>query len=213
MPVSRLLHPGHRDLAAQRWASDGRSAVDGLLALVAQAPPGPAREQVRAAIARAGATILDRTARPGHLTGSALVVRAAGDATLLLLHAKLGKWLQPGGHADGDANLVHVAWREAVEETGITDLAIWPVPIDVDVHEVRPPADDPHLHLDMRFLVVAPTGVTPVRNHESRALRWVPWADLEALDADPGLLRLASRGRLDLSAILAEDERRRTAGD
>ena len=135
-----------------------------------------------------------RTCRPGHLTGSALVVDHAGEDTLLLLHAKFGRWLQPGGHADGDANLASVALREATEETGIDGLLIWPQPLHLDIHEVDPPGEDPHLHYDVRFLVQAPIGAEPRGNHESKALRWVPLDGLAEFGCDPGLVRLAQLG-------------------
>ena len=135
-----------------------------------------------------------RTCRPGHLTGSALVVDHAGENTLLLLHAKFGRWLQPGGHADGDANLASVALREATEETGIGSLRIWPQPLHLDIHEVDPPGEDPHLHYDVRFLVQAPAGAQPKGNHESRGLRWVPLDGLADFGCDPGLVHLAQLG-------------------
>ncbi|HMS14883.1 MAG TPA: NUDIX hydrolase [Microthrixaceae bacterium] len=134
-----------------------------------------------------------RTCRPGHLTGSAFVVDASGRHGLLMFHTKLQRWLQPGGHADGDTNLAAVAWREASEETGITGLRVLRDALDIDIHRVAPPAEDPHLHLDVRFLVVAPPGAALAGNHESRDLRWV---EREALAApeyglDPGTMRLA----------------------
>ncbi len=135
-----------------------------------------------------------RTCRPGHLTGSALVVDSTGDNTLLMLHAKFGRWLQPGGHADGDANLAAVALREATEETGIEGLRIWPQPLHLDIHEVDPPGEDAHLHFDVRFLVQAPADAQPQGNHESRGLRWVPLDGVAPLGCDPGLVRLAVLG-------------------
>lgn len=135
-----------------------------------------------------------RTCRPGHLTGSALVVDSVGVNTLLLLHAKFGRWLQPGGHADGNANLAAVALREATEETGIDGLRIWPQPLHLDIHEVDPPGEDPHLHYDVRFLVQAPAGAQPRGNHESRGLRWVPLDGLADFGCDPGLVHLAQLG-------------------
>jgi len=135
-----------------------------------------------------------RTCRPGHLTGSALVVDSAGVNTLLLLHAKFGRWLQPGGHADGDANLAAVALREATEETGIHGLRIWPHPLHLDIHKVDPPDEDPHLHYDVRFLVQGPAGARPQGNHESRGLHWVRLDGLADFGCDSGLVHLARLG-------------------
>ena len=139
---------------------------------------------------------LERTERPGHLTGSALVVNADLERVLVLLHTKLSIWVQPGGHADGDANLAAVALREAHEETGIAGLAVWPVAIDLDIHEVDPPAEDAHFHHDVRFLVMAPPGAVVAANHESRDQRWVLTDELADLGVDVGLQRLAAKGLL-----------------
>ena len=136
--------------------------------------------------------LAERSCRPGHLTGSACVLDASGDTTLLLFHTKLQRWLQPGGHADGEVVLAAVALREATEESGIDGLWIDPAPIDLDIHLVDPPGEDAHLHLDVRFLVVAPTGAQPTGNHESQDIRWVDVADLVAYDVDPGLLRMVA---------------------
>ena len=136
--------------------------------------------------------IAHRSARPGHLTGSAFVVDSTATHGLLLFHTKLQRWLQPGGHADGDTNLASVALREATEESGIEGLEVWSDPIDLDIHRVSPPAEDAHLHLDVRYLVVAPPGAQPVGNEESQALRWVSEADFATYDLDAGLLRMAA---------------------
>ncbi|MEM9204427.1 MAG: NUDIX hydrolase [Actinomycetota bacterium] len=137
---------------------------------------------------------LVRAERPGHFTGSALVVHPDLQRTLVLFHTKLQIWVQPGGHADGDANLAAVALREAEEETGIVGLRVWPVAIDLDIHEVDPPKEDAHLHYDVRFVVMAPEGAQVDANHESQDQRWVRPDELPALGADAGLQRLAANG-------------------
>jgi 8-oxo-dGTP pyrophosphatase MutT (NUDIX family) len=137
---------------------------------------------------------LHRSCVSGHLTGSALVVEEGTGRLLVLFHRKLQRWLQPGGHADGDANLAAVALREATEETGIDTLMVDPVPIDLDVHRVEPPGEAAHDHLDIRFLVVAPRGAVPAGNHESEALRWVRIEQLDELGVDQGTIRMARAG-------------------
>lgn len=151
-----------------------------------------------------------RACESGHLTGSAVVVDPAGTRSLLLLHRKLGRWFQPGGHADGDTNLAAVALREAQEETGIEGLCVSTRAVDVDVHFVEPPGEPSHLHLDVRFLVVAPPGAVEMGNEESLALRWVSEAELDRLDpaVDVATRRLVARGLalvadLDLRRLVA----------
>ena len=77
---------------------------------------------------------LHRTCVTGHLTGSAWVVDSTGEHGLVLFHSKIQRWLQPGGHADGEANLARVALLEASEESGIEGLRVWTQPVDVDIH-------------------------------------------------------------------------------
>ncbi|MBX3283861.1 MAG: NUDIX domain-containing protein [Actinobacteria bacterium] len=122
-----------------------------------------------------------------------------------MLHRKLERWFQPGGHADGDANLAAVALREATEETGIARLRVVLPAIDLDVHRVEPPGEDPHLHLDLRFLVVAPQGAEEAGNHESLALRWVDEAGLDGLSppVDDSTRRLVRRGLAVAGEVLA----------
>jgi len=138
---------------------------------------------------------LSRSCEEGHLTGSALVVDHAAERVLLILHRKLGRWLQPGGHADGDGDLARTALREATEETGLATLAVaLPTPLDLDVHVVSSPKEAPHLHLDLRFLVVAPRGAAPEPNAESTAWAWVEPAELDRYGVDEAVRRMVGPG-------------------
>lgn len=183
---------------------DNRSVTDPRLSVEA-GPSGPERDQILSLINEYEGHepgVLDRTCRPGHLTGSALVVDPSNRQVLVLFHAKLQRWLQPGGHADGDADLARVALREATEETGISGLRVLEPAIDLDVHVVKPPFEDAHEHHDVRFLVLAPPGACPLGNHESEKLEWVSVQNLAGLGADIGLLRLAKRGMDHLDHLL-----------
>ena len=144
--------------------------------------------------ARSHPDSLHRTCIEGHFTGSALVVEERTGRVLVLFHTKLRKWLQPGGHTDGEATMAITALREATEETGLHGLRVHPEAIDLDIHEVRPPSEPPHLHHDIRHLVLAPHGSVPVGNHESESLRWVTTGELADLDVDESVLRLVRSG-------------------
>ena len=135
---------------------------------------------------------LHRSCLEGHLTGSAAVIDPRRRRVLLLLHAKVQRWLQPGGHADGDGNLARVALREAEEETGIAGLQVVTPAVDLDVHVFHHAAgtEPDHLHLDVRHLVLAPPGAVAVTNHESEGIRWVPVDDLGGIDVDDGTVRM-----------------------
>lgn len=123
-----------------------------------------------------------RTHLPGHLTGSAWIVDTSRKFVLLTHHAKLNKWLQPGGHADGDENILNVALREVHEETGLHPLETPQHHLfDIDIHPIPARQDFPqHFHYDVRFLVVADKNEPLLLSEESHALAWVPLAEVAA---------------------------------
>lgn len=132
-----------------------------------------------------------RSRLEGHLTASALVLDHDRKRALLTFHKKLNCWLQLGGHCDGDASLVRVALREAIEESGIPDLVIDPRPIDLDIHPIPArPGEPMHLHLDTRFLVYAPKGAQIAMSEESLDLRWFLLAHRGAEVTDESVRRL-----------------------
>jgi len=135
----------------------------------------------------------------GHLTASALVIDPEGPRMVLLHHRKLDIWVQPGGHVDLSGDLAADALREATEETGIEGLSVVRPAVDIDVHPIVTPAEPPHDHHDVRFVVLAPGGAELVPNHESKAARWVDMDHFGGLDVDDSVRRLADAGRRWLS--------------
>ncbi len=148
------------------------------------------------------ADCFERSHPEGHVTGSALVVTPGLDRVLLMLHGKLGRWLQLGGHADGDPRVEQVALKEAGEESGLADLDFLPyehllgaaVPrplaFDLDVHAIPARGSVPaHFHHDVRFLVVARGSLEPRRNAESRDLGWWTLQQARDLTDEPSMHR------------------------
>lgn len=132
---------------------------------------------------------------PGHFTGSAWLVDATGQQALLTHHRKLQRWLQPGGHADGEADIAAVAAREAEEESGIAGLSLVPQLFDIDRHRIPARAVEPeHWHYDLRFVLRAPPGASFLVGPESIDLAWVAIERIASEpEFDPSLARMARR--------------------
>jgi len=141
----------------------------------------------------------DRTCVPGHVTGSAWVVSHDGARFLLTHHRKLGRWLQLGGHSDGDPDTAAVALREAREESGIAGLRLATIdgdvrPLDLDAHEIPARGGEPaHVHYDVRFLVVAPPDAVLAVSAESLALRWFDVGRPLDVEHDESVARLRKK--------------------
>ena len=155
-------------------------------------------ERMRAFVS-AHADCFERTCVPGHVTGSAWILSPDRSHFLLTHHKKLERWLQLGGHADGDPDSAAVALREAREESGMGELAFaWPtepgVPLDVDIHEIPARGREPaHLHHDVRYLLVAAPGQELARSDESHDLRWFPCATWRAQLDEESQRRMARK--------------------
>jgi 8-oxo-dGTP pyrophosphatase MutT (NUDIX family) len=151
----------------------------------------------------------ERSCFPGHVTASAWVLSPDGKRFLLTHHRKLDRWLQLGGHADGDSDVAAAALREAREESGLAELrfayaADAPVPIDLDVHLIPARGSDPaHHHHDVRFVLVAAPGQTIFASDESTSLEWFDMDVLEDVADDDSVLRLGRKVRrlLEASAL------------
>jgi 8-oxo-dGTP pyrophosphatase MutT (NUDIX family) len=141
------------------------------------------------------ADCLHRGCAQGHLTGSAWMVSPRRDRALLVHHRKLDRWLQPGGHADGDPDLAAVAMREAREETGlIAAHLVSPEIFDFDRHWIPQRGAEPgHWHYDFRFLVEADPLAPLLLSAESNELRWFALQEIEAVARGGSLLRMAGK--------------------
>ena len=135
---------------------------------------------------------------PGHITGSAILLNMAGDKILMNYHKKLNRWLIFGGHADGEEDMLNVAVRETMEESGIT--AFKPVNadiIDFDIHTM--PAhpgkgEPPHLHYDIRYVMQMTDKQNPVISDESTRLEWMDFNQAYAITGDDiGFKRLLDK--------------------
>ena len=117
-------------------------------------------------------------AAPVHVTASAWVVSPDREQVLLMHHRKYGEWFPPGGHADGDADVVRVALRECAEETGVDPAHIKlldPAIFDVDIHDVPTVGQVlAHGHIDIRFVVEIDDRLPIPGNDESHEVKWFP---------------------------------------
>ncbi|TPW14458.1 MAG: NUDIX hydrolase [Halothiobacillaceae bacterium] len=134
----------------------------------------------------------ERTLTPGHITGSAWIINLERTHVLLTHHAKLDRWLQLGGHSDGDPDTLAVALREGREESGLQELRpVTETIFDVDVHLIPARRDElAHYHYDVRFLLEADSATPLVISAESKDLAWVALVDLPDRVDEESLLRM-----------------------
>lgn len=130
----------------------------------------------------------------GHFTGAAWLVSADGARILMTHHRKLERWLQLGGHADGDRDMAQVALKEAEEESGLPGLSVEAGSIfDLDRHWIPERKDVPgHWHYDVRYVVRAGKDERYSVSDESHDLAWRPIAEV-AQDPDESLSRMARK--------------------
>lgn len=133
---------------------------------------------------------------PGHLTGSAWIISQDRKKALLTHHIKLGKWIQLGGHVDGDEDIFETSLREAKEETGLSSIRVLSEDIfDIAVFWVpKSGSQEAHYHYDIRFLFEADDKEElKIDKNESADLRWVPIEDVYKYETEEALIRMAEK--------------------
>ena len=153
------------------------------------------RDRLAAFLTEFGMRAFDRRTASGHVTASAWIVNPERTQAVLLHHRKLDRWLQLGGHVDGDPDVRRSAQREAREESGLRTLRMIGDDIyDIDVHRIPARNDEPeHDHYDLRFALEADPREPLRGNEESHAVRWIALGELEQYSIDDSVRRLAAK--------------------
>lgn len=148
----------------------------------------------------------DRDCFPGHITASAWIVSRERRSVLLTHHRKLDRWLQLGGHTDGEADVLSAALREAEEESGLRDFRALPLDsgptiLDVDVHLIPARGDEPaHEHHDIRFLLeVSEAQAIRRQESESKNVKWFLGDEIGHRLEEESLARMAHKAAIWLS--------------
>ncbi len=129
----------------------------------------------------------------GHFTASAWILSPDKQEAFLIHHKKLNKWLQPGGHADDDENLLNVAIKEIHEETGITQFDTENKIFDLDVHLIPERLAVPaHFHFDVRFLFKTHSKNFQI-NHEANMGQWILLSAIENYNKETSILRMRDK--------------------
>jgi 8-oxo-dGTP pyrophosphatase MutT (NUDIX family) len=102
--------------------------------------------------------------------------------------------VQPGGHADGDENILNVAVREAEEETGLTNFKVNEGLFDIDIHLIPERKDFPaHDHYDIRFLLIADEKQPILVSDESHDVKWISLSEIEKFTNERSVLRMVEK--------------------
>lgn len=138
---------------------------------------------------------LNRDLLKGHITVSVWLTDSTLSRVLLTHHKKINRWIQLGGHADGDPDLFRVALKEALEESGIPMLEFVKKRVfDIDIHQIPEFDEYPqHLHYDVRFLIRTTISDRYIVSDESIDLKWVNIQEIENFTTEPSIIRMAQK--------------------
>jgi len=132
--------------------------------------------------------VLSRKNIFGHFSASAFVVNKDRTKMLVVYHIINDGWIYPGGHADGEDDLLAVATREVEEETGqktkVLDKNIFSIQVaPVKGHIKKGIYVPAHIHMDVLFIVEAEDRkILTFRDDESKGVKWIDFSDATKSD-------------------------------
>ena len=139
--------------------------------------------------------LFTRENQVAHMTASSWLLNATHDKVLMIYHNIYHSWAWTGGHADGDRDLLAVAKREAMEETGVTEIRVISEDIfsleilTVDGHEKRGVYVPSHLHLNVTYLLEADEAeVLRIKPDENSGVRWFSLEEALAACSEPWMI-------------------------
>ena len=183
-------------------AEDARQPLLTLLGNYLKAYPAESEMTSRyISFVKENADCFERSLSIGHVTGSAFIIDHVCKQVLLTHHKKLDRWLQPGGHADGDPDVAAVGLREAEEESGLEAISFYVTELlDVDIHTIPARKDEPeHCNYDCRFVLRSSGSDEFIISDESNDLAWVPFGDIFQYTNEESILRMLKKTQRVLS--------------
>jgi 8-oxo-dGTP pyrophosphatase MutT (NUDIX family) len=137
----------------------------------------------------------ERSLQIGHITASSWLLSKECTKALLMHHTKLDRWVQLGGHCDGNPDVLQVAIKEAQEESGIAQIRpVFNEIFDIDIHLIPAKGQiSAHHHFDVRFLLEVASGESVIRNGESKELRWIGKNESELPTDSPSVVRMFTK--------------------
>lgn len=139
--------------------------------------------------------IFTRENKLAHFTASSWLLNKEYTKVLMIYHNIYHSWSWTGGHADGETDLLAVAKREAMEETGVTDIKaiseeIFSIEtLTVDGHEKRGSYVPSHLHLNVTYLLEADEAeVLRIKPDENSGVKWFSLEEAEKASSEPWMV-------------------------
>lgn len=139
--------------------------------------------------------VLTRNNKMCHFSSSSWIVNKDRTKVVMIYHNIYKSWAWTGGHCDGDEDVLHVALKEAEEETGLKNLKVLDDNIfsleiiTVDSHIKRGKFVPSHLHLNCTFLIEADENEPlRIKEDENSGVKWVDINDVTKLSNESKMI-------------------------